>query len=285
MATTMRLSDGRVLGFAEQGDTAGRPVLFFHGINGSRLLRHPDDSIARRLGLRIFTFDRPGLGLSTPKPRRRILDWPIDVAEFADAQNIERFAILGWSGGGPYALATGFRLDDRVSKVGLVAPMAPLAGTGLMRELSPDLRRRARVARIAPGFLRIAVASDRRAFRRDPAGFLAREFAKGPECDRAALDRPGFKQMLILSRYESYRQGARGLATDAMLYLRPWGFEPSKVRTPIRRWVGEHDQTLLPAMARYFEQELPGSTATVVAGEGHMLCLTCWEQVLKELTS
>jgi len=243
-ATTMRLSDGRVLGFAEQGDPTGRPVFFFHGINGSRLLRHPDDAIARRLGLRIFTFDRPGLGLSTPKRRRRILDWAVDVAEFAEAHSLERFAVLGWSGGGPYALATGLRLDDRVSRVGLVAPMAPLAGTGLMAELSPDLRRRARVARIAHGSLRISVARDRRAFRRDPAGFLAREFAKGPECDRAALDRPGFKEMLILSRYESYRQGVGGLAADAMLYLRPWGFEPSEVPTPIQRWVGEHDQTL-----------------------------------------
>ena len=279
----MRLGDGRVLSFAEQGDPAGRPVFFFHGINGSRLLRHPDESIARRLGLRIFTFDRPGLGLSTPKPHRRILDWPLDVAEFADAQGLERFAVIAWSGGGPYALATAHRFGDRVSKVGLVAPMAPLAGTTLTRELSPALRRPARIAQIVPGFLRVAAARDRRGFMRDPAGFLAREFANGPECDRAALDRPGFKQMLILNRYETYRQGSGGLATDALLYLRPWGFQPSEVRAPIRRWVGEHDQTLLPAMARYFDQQLRGSTATVVAGEGHMLCLTRWEQVLEEL--
>jgi pimeloyl-ACP methyl ester carboxylesterase len=279
----MRLSDGRLLAFAEQGDADGRPVLFFHGLPGSRLLRHPDDSIARRLGLRLFTFDRPGLGLSTPQPHRRILDWPADVAEFADAQGFQQFAVLGWSGGGPYALATAHRLPDRVTRVGLVASMAPLAGTSLTRELSPNLRRRARIARVAPQFLRIAVVRDRRAFIRDPVGYLEHEFARGPECDRAALDQPGFKEMLILSRYESYRQGTAGLAADALLYLRPWGFQLSHVRPPIRRWVGEHDQTLLPAMARYFEQQLPGSTVTVVPGEGHMVCLTCWELVLRGL--
>jgi pimeloyl-ACP methyl ester carboxylesterase len=87
-------------------------------------------------------------------------------------------AILGWSGGGPYALATAYLLGDRVSQVGLVASMAPLAGTSLTRDLSPKLRRRARIAHLAPGFLRIAVARDRRAFLRDPAGFLEHEFAR-----------------------------------------------------------------------------------------------------------
>jgi pimeloyl-ACP methyl ester carboxylesterase len=193
--------------------------------------------------VRLFTFDRPGIGLSTLQPRRRILDWPRDVAEFADAYGLDRFRVLGWSGGAPYALATAYELSDRVTRVGLVAPMSPLAGTSLTRELAPDLRRRARVGRLAPWLLRVAVARDRRAFTRDPARFLEREFAKSPACDRAVLDNPGLKQMLIDNQSEAYRQGPRGLSADARLFLHPWGFEASQVRVPIQLWLGERSWT------------------------------------------
>jgi pimeloyl-ACP methyl ester carboxylesterase len=233
--------------------------------------------------VRLFTFDRPGIGLSTLQPRRRILDWPRDVAEFADAYGLDRFRVLGWSGGAPYALATAYELSDRVTRVGLVAPMSPLAGTSLTRELAPDLRRRARVGRLAPWLLRVAVARDRRAFTRDPARFLEREFAKSPACDRAVLDNPGLKQMLIDNQSEAYRQGPRGLSADARLFLHPWGFEASQVRVPIQLWLGERDETLSPAMGRYFADELVDSDTTYVTGEGHMLCLIRWEQILRDL--
>ena len=277
------LSDGRALGFAEQGDPSGTPIFFFHGLPGSRLMRHPDGSVAQRLGIRLITFDRPGLGLSTLQPQRRILDWPRDVAEFADANAFDRFRVLGWSGGAPYALATAHELPDRVTRVGLVAPMSPLAGSSLTRELAPDLRRRARVGRVAPWLLRMAVARDRRAFTHDPAGFKEREFAKSPACDHVVLDDPALRQMLIDNQSEAYRHGTRGLTADARLYLRPWGFDPSRVRVPIQLWLGERDETLSPAMGRYFAEKLPGIDTTRLTGEGHMLCLTQWEQILRAL--
>jgi pimeloyl-ACP methyl ester carboxylesterase len=138
--TTFTLSDGRTLGFVEHGDRRGTPIFFFHGLPGSRLQRHPDESVAQRLAIRLFTFDRPGIGLSTVQPGRRILDWPRDVDEFADAQGFDRFRVLGWSAGAPYALATAYMLSDRVTKIGLVAPLSPLAGNSLLRELAPRLR-------------------------------------------------------------------------------------------------------------------------------------------------
>src|SRR5919202_4018235 len=148
--STIRLRDGRMLGYAEQGDPDGAPVLVFHGLPGSRFSRHPDGRIAERLRVRLFTFDRPGIGLSSPQPRRRILDWPRDVAEFADARGLDRFAVVGWSGGAPYALATAHELPERVTRVGLVAPVVPLTGPAVARGLSRDLRRSALVGRLAP---------------------------------------------------------------------------------------------------------------------------------------
>ena len=74
----IRLRDGRWLGFVESGDPHGMPVLFFHGFGTTRVVC-PYDEAARQLGVRLIAIDRPGLGLSTPLPGRRLLDWPADV--------------------------------------------------------------------------------------------------------------------------------------------------------------------------------------------------------------
>jgi pimeloyl-ACP methyl ester carboxylesterase len=278
-ALVLRLRDGRDLGWAEQGDPDGTPVLLFHGLPGSRLIRHPDGSIATRLGIRLITFDRPGIGLSTPQPKRRILDWPRDVAEFADAQGLERFAVLGWSGGGPYALATAHELPDRVTHLGLVASVTPLAGTTFTRHLSPDLRRNARIGRLVPWLVHQAVQREARTFARDPEAALREAFAKGPACDSATLDDPALLRMQIDSRREAYRKGTSGVYREALLYMRPWGFDPADVRVPVQLWHGDEDETLAPPMGRHLAETL-GCDATFFPGEGHMVCLTRWEEIL-----
>jgi pimeloyl-ACP methyl ester carboxylesterase len=272
-----------MLAFEEQGDPDGVPVLFFHGLPGSRLTRHPNAAIAERLGIRLFTFDRPGIGCSSPKRGRRILDWPDDVAEFADAQGLDSFAVFGWSGGGPYALAVAHSLPGRVRRVGLVASVTPLAGTDFVRHLSRQLRRRARVGRLAPALVRLAIAREVRAFTRDPARALSRAFADSPECDRAVAER--FRDAFIEWRREAYRQGVRGVADDALLYLKSWGFDPADVRVPVRLWHGEQDPTLTIPLGRHLAQALPHCNATFVPGEGHLLCLARWKEILQEVAA
>jgi len=72
------LKDGRKLAYAEYGEPAGKPVFFFHGTPGSHFF-HPPDGITQKMGVRLITVDRPGYGLSTFLPKRRILDWPGDI--------------------------------------------------------------------------------------------------------------------------------------------------------------------------------------------------------------
>ena len=83
----IRLRDGRSLGYAEYGDPAGKPVVFFQGTPSSRLFHHPDESIAVSLGARIITMDRPGFGLSDFQLGRTLLDWPDDVVELAGEED------------------------------------------------------------------------------------------------------------------------------------------------------------------------------------------------------
>ena len=122
----LTLPSGRVLGFAEFGAPKGTPLLFFHGFPSSRLEARGLDLIARKRGIRVLALDRPGFGLSSFQPGRRIVDWPNDVLEFVQHVQIKSFAVLGGSGGAPYALACAKALPaDMLSAVGLVSAAPP----------------------------------------------------------------------------------------------------------------------------------------------------------------
>ncbi|OJD15779.1 hypothetical protein AJ78_03997 [Emergomyces pasteurianus Ep9510] len=125
-------SNPRTLSYAEYGPPTGFPLLFFHGYPSSRLEAASLTPVAHRLHLRIIAPDRPGFGRSTHQPKRRIMDWPADVRALADHLGLARFAVLGGSGGGPYALACareggkdGVLGGRRLVGVGVVAGAGP----------------------------------------------------------------------------------------------------------------------------------------------------------------
>jgi pimeloyl-ACP methyl ester carboxylesterase len=107
------LQDGRVLGYAKYGDRAGRLVLYFAGSPSSRLL-HPPEAATSSLGARVIVIERPGLGLSDFQRGRRLLDWPEDVRQLADAVGMDRFPVVGVSGGAPYAAVCAYRIPVRL---------------------------------------------------------------------------------------------------------------------------------------------------------------------------
>ena len=109
------LPDGRRLAYAQWGDLLGMPVFYCHGFPGSRLEAHLGDAAARRLGIRLIAPDRPGFGESTLQPHRRLSDWPDDLIALADSLELDRFHLLGVSGGGPYALACGQLIGARIA--------------------------------------------------------------------------------------------------------------------------------------------------------------------------
>ena len=203
------MPDGRELAYEEYGDPDGEPVLSFHGGLSSRLDAAPAHQAALALGVRLLSPDRPGIGRSTFQPGRRLLDWPADVAALTDALGIDRFAVMGWSCGGPYAAVCGARMSDRVTAVGLLSSAVPLELVGTTKGLARDDRillflvRRA--PRLASALLRITIgdATERRLYRE-----IRRSF---PAVDRAALEERGSIVDAVAFVKESMRQGAAGV--------------------------------------------------------------------------
>ena len=122
---TVQLADGRPLGHREYGEPAGAPVVYLHGMPGSRLEPVPLEAELRRSGVRLVALERPGYGLSTPRGKSGLLDWPADVAAAADQLGIGRFAVLGVSTGGKYAAACAYALPERVGRAAIVSGIGP----------------------------------------------------------------------------------------------------------------------------------------------------------------
>jgi pimeloyl-ACP methyl ester carboxylesterase len=275
---TIVLADGRTLGFDDIGDPDAPAVLYHHGFGSSRMMRHPDDSIAESAGVRLIAVDRPGIGLSTGRPGRRLLDWPSDVEQLVDQLDIERFSVLGWSGGGPYSLACGWSLPDRVTRIGLVSAAAPLVRGAdyLLRHHRVAYR----AADAAPWMIRLAMWRWSRAQRADPEGHLDKAIEGMIEVDRLVLEDPHLRRVMIANADELYRQGGRGLYDEALIMARPWGFPIAGVQVPVRLWHGEADTSVPVGMGLYLARTLPRVDATFYPGEAHHLMYDRWAEIL-----
>jgi pimeloyl-ACP methyl ester carboxylesterase len=274
------LRDGRRLGYAEYGSPGGTPLFFFHGLGTTRVICPPDEGVAVAQGVRLISVDRPGIGLSDRHPRRRLLDWPTDVAQLADQLGVDRFAVIGWSGGGPYAAACGYLLPDRVRAVGLVSAPAPLAGEPAADYLRRFDRNAARAAGRAPWMIRLALWHWGRPQRRDPARFFERSLAEMVESDQVVLAHPELRGRMIANSTELYRHGGRGMYEEALVLARRWGFSPRDIRVPVHIWHGAADDTVPVSMATYLARAIPDARVRIVPGAGHHLLYRQWPEIL-----
>jgi pimeloyl-ACP methyl ester carboxylesterase len=264
----IRLRDGRHLGYEEHG--GGRPLIWLVGTPGSRLWQPPDARALAQRNLRLIVVERPGFGDSDPQPARRILDWPDDLAQLADALGLERFLCAGTSGAGPYLHACGARLHARIDRLGVIACFAPfLDGMPLWR------RAVLRAARLAPSLVE-------RALPRDPAAFYRRMTADAPPCDRPIVARIWDAQVAMTA--EALKQGPRAFVEELILGASPWGFSLEEVRAEVILWHGSEDAATPVEAARRVARTLPRCTARFVDGAGHFLHYDRWGEVLDSLT-
>ena len=282
--TRISLPDDRKLAYAEYGNPEGVPVLLFHGLPGSRLSWGllPDNPFPP--GLRLIAPDRPGYGRSDPKPGRTLLDWADDVAQLADALDLERFAIVGVSGGGPGALACAWKLADRLASVAVVSSPAPTNAPGVLEGMSKANRFFMKLAWRMPWLSSINVRFLASVIRRNPARYIESMSFKMHEVDRLVLARPEVKDMLAKDFAEAVGQSGQGMVDDmAANHGRPWGFPLSEIRARVRFWFCELDRSVPPVMARYLSESVRDRDVRFIPDAGHLWILVHLHEVLEEL--
>jgi pimeloyl-ACP methyl ester carboxylesterase len=279
---TITLADGRTLAYCEWGDPTGSPVLLVHGGPGSRLLC-PDEDATAAAGVRLLTVDRPGYGGSGPRPVPTLLGWADDVQALADQLGLERFAVVGFSAGGGYALACAARLPERISAVGLASCEGPYDEMpGALEEgMTPEERTLFERIRHDPVAARGAVA-EHVGWYQDPDTIWEWE---PPAVDVPILARPDVRDALTQMWREGARQGVGGLVDDWIALSLPWGFTFADVRVPVSVWQGELDHLVGPAHAHYFSAVLPNATLVLYPQDGHLLLLQHWGEILAAVSA
>jgi pimeloyl-ACP methyl ester carboxylesterase len=261
---TYRVRDG--------GSQAGWPIIYFHGTPGSRLDVSLADEAAAEGGVRLISFDRPGYGGSTPAAfsLRTVGD---DVHELADALELGRFSTLGFSGGGPFALAAAAG-NERVAAVGVAD------GAGAFEEVAGALEDLDDNDRLAYGLL----ATDRQAaaaqFAEGFAG-VAEAAAAGPEAlvayfgpsfndtDAALFGDPAIAESITLSVREALGSSRQGAGWDNVAWIGPWDIDLKQVRCPVVLWYGSEDRFATVDHGAWQAAQLPDARLVVRPGEGH----------------
>lgn len=264
-----RLPDGRRLAYAEYGATDGYPLFYFHGFPGSHVQIHIAHAAAARLGLRILAVDRPGIGQSDFQPRRRLLDWPEDVAALADALGCARFAVLGISGGGPYVLACAYALGRRIDAAATVCGLGPLDVPGLSRGMTPFVRTTLGTAKRVPPLGKALAYLNGWQLRRLGSGVYPLINMALPPVDRATLQQPRVHAMIIDSVQEALSLNLRGPAYELEVYAAPWGFPLSEIQVPLYLWHGGVDNIVPQAMGRYVAEHVPRCRTHFLPDQGH----------------
>ncbi len=268
-AKRIQLADGRMLAYQEYGAPDGKPIFYFHGHPGSRLDWAAFDSrdAATELNARVVAVERPGHGLSDFKRNREILDWPDDVAELADTLEVDRFGVLGISGGGPYAAACAFKIPERVTTTAIVCGMGPAEATGAKTGTAWKF-----AAGRSSLMRTIVLTLMSFGLRKKPETFISQMHDALNGADKALLlDNPGFARKVIeLGFAEAFRQGIGGVRHDAGLYASPWGFRLQDITAEVHLWHGEEDGNVPVSVGRYVAEALPNCHARFIENEGHL---------------
>jgi pimeloyl-ACP methyl ester carboxylesterase len=276
---TIRLSDGRTLGYAEYGDPSGRPVIYWHGGLSCALDVAFADDWCRENGVRILAPDRPGIRASSPLPGYGLVNTASDVVSLADRLEIGRFALAGWSAGGPHAIASASRLGDRVTAVATIGSTAPRheADLGLRFD-----RAMFATVRHAPGLSRLLVRIARRTS--DASKEAQTREAVRSQADRRVIDSlpPG---TLASWMNGATSAGPRGILDDYMVTGSDWAPIARTVpaSAPVHLFQGAEDHLVPPAHAEALARLIPGARLHLIPSAGHFLLFEHLAEVMATL--
>lgn len=278
--TVLSLPDGRSVAYTDLGAPSGPVVIYCHGAPASRLDMVPFRNAFVALGVRVVSADRPGYGGSTPRPERSLTDWAADVASLADHLGVRRFAMLGVSGGAPYALACAALLPDRVASAGVVCGVTDFGWPGAWEDYPPE-----EVELMRTGTESAAKAWCEAHYGADGSRIMDADFGEQIPADQALLADPELADGLATTIGEAFRQGVSGYAQDVLILSRAWPFDPAAVVAPVEVLHGADDTMAPVAHARHTASVIPGAKLVIRPDHGHISILAEIPRVAADLVA
>jgi pimeloyl-ACP methyl ester carboxylesterase len=282
---TMAMADGRSIEVLTAGPPDGLPLILHDGTPGGLVAYEPMVEAAALRGLRSVLHSRPGYGASTPRPGRRVADDAADVVTILDTLGAETFVTVGWSGGGPHALASAVLLPGRCLAAATLAGVAPHDAEGLdwLAGMGPEnveeFGAAERGAEALADYLSVQASALAQVTGAEISAALG-GLVSAP--DKAALTGE-FADYLAASMRAAVSNGIAGWRDDDLAFTADWGF-PLDPQVPVAIWQGDQDRMVPFAHGKWLARHVTGARQHLLKGEGHLsLTLKSFGQVLDDL--
>jgi pimeloyl-ACP methyl ester carboxylesterase len=283
---TLTLPDGRTVGYAVYGDPEGRPILALHGTPACRLMYAVADAAARRHNLCLYAVERPGYALSAPLPPGQtlsVIGYTEELRAVAAVLGLDRFGLMGISGGGPYAAAAAAVFGDRATVLALISPLGPIADLPADVTLTASQRWFFREVPRWPWVQAAGAAGFRLLFRAAPA-FTAWLFRlSAGRSDRALLRDPNARLALRAITAEALRQGSAQAPADHRAFADAWAGDLDRITAPAMLWIGNDDHIVPMPAAHALARMIPGCKLIELPATGHFWVLANAEAVCAEM--
>lgn len=268
----LELSGGRSLEYVVEGPAGGRPMVMHHGTPGVAMVLEPVAEAAARYGMRFVTHSRPGYRDSSSQRGRRVADVAGDVDALLDALGADDFVTLGWSGGGPHALACAALLPERCRGAAIVAGVAPYDAEGLHWLAGMGTENVAEFGAAATGIeaLEKFLAEAGGELRDVQPDDLITAFGDLLSAVDQQTLRDGMADYLAASCRGAVSRGYDGWRDDDLAFLTDWGIDLAGIRVPVSIWQGDQDRMVPRDHGRWLGEHVAGATTHLVAGEGHL---------------
>jgi len=261
-------------------------VLVHHGTPSALVTFGPFVEAALSRGIGYASYSRPGYGGSDRLPGRSVADCASDVDELVRALGMRRILSVGWSGGGPHALACAALLPDLVPAAATIAGVAPYAADGLdfLAGMAPENLEE--FGEALGGHDRLVAFLEREAPKLSvvtPQGVADAFGELVSEVDRASLTGE-FAEFIAEGSREAVRSGYWGWYDDDMAFVRPWGFDLAAIRVPVGVWQGRHDRMVPFAHGEWLASHIPSARARLRPEHGHLsLAVGSFAEILDDV--
>lgn len=271
MTHVVKAPDGRSLSVDSLGDPWGKPVFLFHGTPGVSRGPRPRGIVLHRLGIRLISYDRPGYPGSDRDQHRTVADAAEDVAAIADYFGIDQFSVVGRSGGAPHALACAAILNERVVCAATMSSLAPRDAAGLkwldgMTEFNRTAYRNAQADLVT---LMATLNEQAGQVRGNPQGLLKQLWPELVSDDKDVIGDISLRRIIAEVHAEALSETADGWIDDVVALSRPWGFDVSDIRAPVKLWHGSNDVFSPVSHAYWLSQRIPHAVLKIEEDQAH----------------
>jgi len=268
----VKAPDGRRLSVESLGDPEGRPVFLLHGTPGGRNGPRPRGILLHWRGIRLISYDRPGYPGSDRLPDRRVADAAGDVEAIADYFGITRFSVVGRSGGAPHALACAALLTDRVICAAALGSLAPYDAEGLDWKAGmadSNVRVYEDVEADDLGSLIATLNEQAGQVRNNSESLLKLLWPDLVAHDKEVVGDIALREIIARVHVEALHENADGWIDDVISLSRPWGFELSDIKVPVKLWGGSGDRFTPASHTYWLAKRIDGADLEIDTGKAH----------------